>query len=97
MGWQWVNNLFEAGQGHSRAYWEAQCPYQMCPSNQPYRRAHKSRLKFVMKVSPTVSQYKCQDCGCLMNDGVFEFTPEELKRENPAMFGGVADYLLRRR
>ena len=97
MSWQWIDNLFAGPTEKPRVYWDIQCPYQECPSNQPYRRAHQSRLKFVQKVAPHISQYKCKDCGCLMNDGVFEYTADELKRSNPAFFGGEADYSLRRR
>ena len=97
MGWQWIDNLYDYFTEKPRRYWDAQCSYMECPSNKPYRRAHQSRLKFVQKLAPHVSQYKCLDCGCLMDDGVFEYTPEELKRTNPAFYGGEADYSLRRR
>ena len=92
MPWQWVDNLFETKTSKSRAYWDAQCPYQMCPSNQPFRRAHKPRLKFIHKITPFVHQYKCKDCGNLFNDGTIENNPEELKRMNPALYGRNPDY-----
>jgi len=42
----------------------------LCPSNQPFRGAHKARLKSMQKVAPTVFQYKCKDCGLLLNHDV---------------------------
>ena len=43
------------------------CPYHLCPSNQPFRNAHKPKMKYIQNVSPSTTQYKCLDCGCLTN------------------------------
>jgi hypothetical protein len=69
MGWGWVEDLL-APDNKKKAYWDARCPYHLCPSNQPFRGAGQPRLKFMQKVSPLVYQYKCKDCSCLMNFSV---------------------------
>lgn len=69
MPWDWVDNLLTPDH-KKKMYWEARCPYMLCPSNQPERGAHKPRLKFVQKISPMVIQYRCKDCGNLMNISV---------------------------
>ena len=43
------------------------CPYMLCPSNQPFEGAYKPKMKFVQKIAPTVNQYKCKHCSCVIN------------------------------
>ena len=93
MSWQWVSDLLTPD-NKKKAYWEARCPYMLCPSNQPERGSKKPRLKFVQKVSPLVYQYRCKDCGCLTNFDMscpVEGNPD-LKNINPALKGGRPDY-----
>lgn len=91
MSWQWVNNLLDTNK--KKNYWEARCPYHLCPSNQPFRNAHKPRLKFMQKVSPLIHQYKCNDCGCLTNFDLEQHdNNEDIKKMNPALWGRKADY-----
>ena len=98
MAWTWINDLL-APEGKKKSFnWDARCPYHLCPSNQPYRRAHKSRLKFMQRISPLVYQYRCRDCGCLCNIGVE--VPDDrgiwnLKKLNPVLHGGKPDYKFR--
>ena len=94
MGWQWVTDLL-APDNKKKTYWDAHCPYKLtCPSHQPIEHAHPPKLKFVQKISFFVYQYKCKYCGCLSNLSVEE--PEGgndwVKRFNPALYGGKADY-----
>lgn len=98
MAWTWVDNLFSTDNKKTDFSWDARCPYEVCPSNQPFRGAHKSRLKYVQKVSPRVLQYRCKDCGCLTNFSI-EIPDEnyghDKSRMNPALSGGKADYKFR--
>ena len=88
MAWSWVNDLLAPDNKKKDFNWDARCPYMLCPSNQPYRGVHKPRLKFIQKVQPLVYQYKCKDCGCLVNIGVE--VPDEnnvmLTRTNPLLY-----------
>lgn len=43
------------------------CPYMLCPSNQPFRNAKRPKMKFVQNINFSTAQYKCKDCGCLTN------------------------------
>ena len=95
MGWTWVNDLFAPDNRKKNMSWDARCPYFGCPSNTPFRGAHKPRIKFMQKISPMVYQYKCKDCGCLCNHGVE--TPWESDdivrvKENPSLYGGKPSY-----
>ena len=90
MAWQWVNDLLGPN-GKKRDFnWDARCPYMLCPSNQPYRAAHKARLKFIQKPNPMVYQYKCKDCGCLTNFSIEmpDDQNESLRRLNPSLQKG---------
>lgn len=93
MPWNWVSDLITADH-KKKHYWDARCPYMICPSNQPYRGAHKSRLKYVQNVAPLVPQYKCRDCGCLVNISIEQPDggAEDMKRMNPALYGGKANF-----
>ena len=94
MPWQWVNDLLAPENKKKDMSWDARCPYFGCPSNTPFRGAHKPRLKFVQKVAPLIYQYKCKDCGCLCNHGVEvpDDSGNELWRKNPALYGGKESY-----
>lgn len=72
-----------------KQWWEFRCPYMLCPSNQPYRGALKARMKAVMKISPTVFQYKCKDCGCLTNlcEEPKELNQGRAEELNPSLLG----------
>ena len=93
MAWQWVNDLLTVDH-KKKMYWDARCPYMLCPSNQPERGAKKPRLKFIQKVSFLVYQYRCKDCGNIINfsiempdDGNINY-----KRMNPGLSGLKPDY-----
>lgn len=95
MAWQWVDNLL----GHDdkkKFYWNARCPYMMCPSNRPYRGVGDAKLKFIQNLAPMVVQYKCKDCGCLTNFSLEHPDDENqaMRRLNPAFHGGEANYKL---
>lgn len=91
MPWQWVNDLL-GQEGKKKDYGaERRCPYHLCPSNQPLGVQHSPRLKFMQRVSPLVYQYRCKDCGCLVNFGVE--VPDDrgingIKHMNPLLWGG---------
>lgn len=72
---------------------DLQCCYQLCPSNQPFVGAYKPKFKFVQKISPMVYQYRCKNCGCLVNVSV---ATDEQGRENwrinPALVGQRPSY-----
>ena len=75
---------------------QCRCPYALCPSNEPFRGARKSRMKFKQKISPMVFQFECKDCGCLTN---FCYQAENIKEKmasyrNPALAGGTASFNL---
>lgn len=70
------------------------CCYFMCPSHTNNQGAHEERCrpsknKFIQKLSPSVYQFQCKYCGCLMNASV-EISSEgrECWRVNPALMGG---------
>ena len=90
MSWTWVDNLLSNQKEKKQYFWDARCPYMLCPSNTPYRGCHAARLKYVQKVSPMVHQYKCKDCGCLTNFSLEAV--EDIKGGNPVLFGGRPDY-----
>ena len=104
MGWQWVNDLL-APDNKKKMYWEARCPLSFCPSNNQdlYEEGVRGRprLKFVQKVSFFIYQYKCKDCGNLVNIGMEQPEPEKmhfhnmLRNINPSLRGGRPDYKLR--
>ena len=102
MAWQWVSDLL-ARNTEKKAYWDARCPYALCPSNESFYSIEqkkyvdvrkKARLKFVQKISPLVYQYRCKDCGCLNNISVA--APDDghhnIKNINPALRSGKASY-----
>ena len=97
MAWQWVNDLLSSD-GRKKFYWDARCPYQLCPSNQPFRGAGKSRLKFIQIIAFFTYQYKCKDCGNLTNFSIEQPDPQRenykdsLQRLNPALADGRPDY-----
>lgn len=72
---------------------ELRCCYHLCPSNTPVAGAYPPKMKFVQKVAPTVYQYRCKDCGCLMNNSV-EITEQgqEVHKINPAFIGGKPSF-----
>ena len=89
--WTWVNDLFS--QDHKKkTYWDARCIYMLCPSNWPVQK--KVRLQIVQKLSMFVYQYRCRDCGCLLNLSVEQ--PEEdtmwARNLNPALHGGQPNW-----
>lgn len=59
--------LFDRGRTHTGDTFE--CPFMLCPSNQPIDGAKKPKMKFVQKIAPRVTQYRCLHCGCLVNKG----------------------------
>lgn len=68
---------------------ELKCPYMLCPSNQPYVGAYSPKMKFIQKLGPCVYQYRCKDCGSLVNVSVeVAETGEEHWRINPAFVSG---------
>lgn len=97
MGWKW--QIFTEGiLGDKKKRWNCKlaCPYLMCPSNQPFMFARKPRMKFNQKIAPTVYQYRCKDCGCLINVGLEVLTMEEQSRTaqalNPALIQRKPSY-----
>lgn len=76
---------------------EFRCCYFLCPSNQPFVGAHPAKMKFVQKIAPTVYQYRCKHCGCLINNSV-EVAEDgrEVWRFNPALVSQKPSYLLKR-
>lgn len=96
MAWTWINDLL-APENKKKTYWEARCPYMVCPSNQPFRGAHKPRLKFWQRISPMVYEYKCKDCGCHFSTTVEKPDKDRCFDEarwsrNPALWGEKASY-----
>lgn len=89
--------LGDRNKGYQDQY---RCPYLLCPSNtddnnSPSPGFRKPRMKFVQKVQPSVSQYRCKDCGCtslvsveIMMDG------RECWRINPAINSGKPSFNL---
>ena len=65
------------------------CPYMMCPSNQPFEGAYKSRMKFIQKIAPTVNQYKCKHCSCVINVSIEVETIAEktAQHKTPSLMG----------
>jgi len=43
------------------------CPFGMCPSNQPFVGALRTKMKFIERISPYVYAYRCKHCGCKVN------------------------------
>lgn len=75
------------------------CPYMLCPSNQPVFESKKTRMKFVQKLAPRVYQYKCMDCGCLLNKGMdSEAVPSDMLswNINPALIGNAPSFNFRK-
>lgn len=75
------------------------CPYMLCPSNQPFDGAKKSKWKFNQKISPRVYQYRCGHCGCLCNKGLDgPAIPDEMTgwNLNPALVGNQPNFDFRR-
>ena len=94
MAWTWDSYLLTPNH-KPKFYWDAHCPYKVtCPSHQPEPHAKKSKLKFVQKVSPLVYEYRCGHCGCLVMFSMLTSDEgnQDLKRLNPALWGGKADY-----
>jgi len=77
---------------------EFNCPFMLCPSNQPFDGAKKASMKFVQRIAPRVYQYRCRHCFCLINkaeDG--PAVPEEKWSQNlnPRYVGGKTSFDLR--
>ena len=79
-----------------KKYWQhdARCPYMLCPSNQPFRGAHRPKLKFIQRIQPLVYQFKCKDCGCLVNIGLETEEGMSVKK-NPSLIGFEPSYNLK--
>lgn len=96
MAWNWIADLFSPD-NKKKYYWDVRCPYMLCPSNWPPADSDvekkKPRLKFVQKISFFVHQYRCKDCGNLINFSVEQADDiKQSRREmNPALIG-KADY-----
>lgn len=89
MGWTWVNDLLAPEGRKKDGYMQFRCPYHLCPSNQPLGVEHPPRMKFMQRLSPMVYQYKCKDCGCLINKGIE--VPDArggMQGLNPLLWGG---------
>lgn len=95
--WNWVSDLLTED-NTKKMYWDARCPYMLCPSNQPERGTKKPRLKFIQKISFLIYQYRCKDCGCLTNFSIEQPDEHEIfnKRKNPALWGHKSDYKFKR-
>ena len=78
------------------------CPLMLCPSNLmdgrvPCKGIYPPRLKLIQKLGLTAYQYKCMDCGNLLNVSVEVIDPDywdkQLAKRNPAFIGGKPSYL----
>ena len=72
---------------------DLRCPYLLCPSNQPEPGTHPARMKFAQKLQPSVYQYRCKDCHCLLNVSV-EIMEDgrESWKINPVLVGDRPSY-----
>lgn len=59
--------MFTRGKSHTGNTFD--CPFMLCPSNQPVDGAKKAKMKFIQVIAPRVHQYRCLHCGCLLNKG----------------------------
>lgn len=89
----WVSSAFgDKNKGYQR---ELRCPYFLCLSNTPSPGSHPARMKFVQKLQPSVYQYRCKDCGCLLNVSVETMSDgRESWVINPVLYGGKPTYNL---
>ena len=90
MAWQWVSNLM-APDNKKTFWWDARCPYALCPGNFPDKK--KAKLRFVQRHSFFVNQYRCGYCGNVTNFSIEQPNGGvgEVKKGNPA-FWGKPDY-----
>lgn len=75
-----------------------ECPFMLCPSNQPVSGAKKASMKFIQKIAPRVYQYRCRHCFCLCNKGQDgPAVPEEMNAHNlnPKLIDGKPSFNLR--
>lgn len=94
MAWTWMPNNALAKK-HQMVMDRINCPYMLCPSNQPFSGAHPTKLKFIQKLAPTVFQYRCKYCGCLLNYGAEGYDLDDPRRAeifNPAFISGKPSY-----
>ena len=97
----WFLNSIIGDRGH---LWQDSfnCPYMLCPSNDVNDatvRSKKTKMKFVQKISPRVYQYRCLNCGCLINKGSDgPAVPEEMWAQhiNPRFVRKEHSYNLRK-
>jgi len=67
----WLKVLRSGIVGDEKKMWAKRlnCPYLLCPSNQPFEGARPSRMKFIEKIQPYVYKYKCRYCGFYIHYG----------------------------
>lgn len=74
------------------------CPFMLCPSNQPVSNSKPSRMKFIQRIAPRVYQYRCRHCGCLINKGEDgPAVPSDMTswNNNPKLMSGKPSFNLR--
>lgn len=75
-----------------------ECPFMLCPSNQPHNGAKKPSMKHVQRIAPRVYQYRCRHCGCLVNKGEDgPAVPSDMYswNVNPKLMSGKPSFSLR--
>lgn len=87
-----IHGLFgDKNKGYQR---EFRCVYALCPSNQPHVGAYPPKMKFIQKIQPSVSEYRCKSCGCLINVSVETLNDgRQSWKINPSLIGGKPSYI----
>ena len=72
---------------------DLRCPYMLCPSNQPFMGAYPPKMKFNEKLGPSVYQYRCKSCGCLISVSVrMDEVGREVHKIEPSFASGKPSY-----